>query len=329
MRILITGATGPVGRALTQLLLDQGLRPRIVTRRPHRALEFFDSRVLAFEWHPRTEPLPRQALDGVERVIHLMGDPLYGPMTRERRAQIVASRRNGTLRLAEALGQQQAHVIVASSVAVYGFAEGPPLTETTPVQNPRGRIAQTLLACEEAAEQLRDNGSVVTIVRLGPVIGPGGFPEDLLRVLGRRFAWADTHADAAVPAIDVLDAASLLAWLALSKPMPGAVHGVAPEPLRTADLKQLLIEAAPATRLNLPRALMRRRAGLVGEFLYSRQRILPQRALDAGFKFGCPDPLESVRSVLAQLASAAPPAKRRGSLLGAMLQRSQTSQTPS
>ena len=50
-------------------------------------LESFDNRVLAYEWHPRTEPFPPAALDGVERVIHLMGEPLHGPLTREKRAQ--------------------------------------------------------------------------------------------------------------------------------------------------------------------------------------------------------------------------------------------------
>ena len=85
MTILITGATGLVGRALTLALLEQGTDVRVVTRRPHRVLEAFaaySSRVLAFEWHPRTEPFPPEALAGVERVIHLMGEPLYGPATR-------------------------------------------------------------------------------------------------------------------------------------------------------------------------------------------------------------------------------------------------------
>ena len=81
MTILITGATGLVGRALTLALLEQGTDVRVVTRRPHRVLEAFSaysSRVLAFEWHPRTEPFPPEALAGVERVIHLMGAPLQG-----------------------------------------------------------------------------------------------------------------------------------------------------------------------------------------------------------------------------------------------------------
>jgi len=319
MRILITGATGLIGRALTQSLLDKGLRPRVVTRRPHRALELFDSRVLAYEWHPRTEPLPAAALDGVERVIHLMGEPLHGALSREKRAQIVASRRNGTERLIEALGGQPVHLIVASSAAVYGFGDGPTLTETTAVKKPRHRLAQALLACEEAADRLRDNGSTVTVVRLGPVIGPGGFPEQLWQALGKRVVWRDAHADAAVPAIDQVDAVALLSWLALSRPMPGPVHAVAPEPLRSADLKQLLAQALPRTRVSLPRLVVRRRLGVLADFLYSRQRILPQRVIDAGFQFARPDPLESARSVLAERIAAA--ARPRGSLLGAVLQR--------
>ena len=217
MTILITGATGLIGRALTQSLVDSGLRPRVVTRRPHRALEVFDSRVMAFEWHPRTEPFPAPALEGVERVIHLMGEPLYGPLTRDKRARIVASRRIGTKRLLEALGRTRVHLIVASSAAVYGYGEGPPLTETTAVQRPKDKLALALLGCEEAADQLRENGSIVTLVRLGAVIAPGAFPEPLRDLFDRRMAWRKAHPDAAIPAIDHVDAVGLLAWLAQSQ----------------------------------------------------------------------------------------------------------------
>ena len=65
MTILITGATGLIGRPLTLALLDQGAQVCVITRRPHRVLEAFErysSRVLAFEWHPRTEPFPPEAL---------------------------------------------------------------------------------------------------------------------------------------------------------------------------------------------------------------------------------------------------------------------------
>lgn len=319
MRVLITGATGPIGRALTQSLLGKGLRPRIVTRRPHRVMESFDSRVMAFEWHPRTEPLPPAALDGVERVYHLMGEPLYGRMTREKRAHIVASRRVGTERLIEALDQQPVHLIVASSAAVYGFGDGPPLTEDAALKPPRNRLAQALLACEEAADRICVNGSTVTLLRMGPVIGPGGFPAQLWDLLGKRLDWRHTHPDAAIPAIDQADVVGLLTWLALNKPIDGPVHAVAPNPLRSADLKQMVTQAMPRTRLALPRVVLRRQMGVMADFLYSRRHIVPQRALDGGYQFSRPDPLESVRSVLAD--HLAQPARPRLSLLGAVLQR--------
>lgn len=307
MTVLITGATGLIGRSLTQSLVDSGLQTRVVTRRPHRALEVFDSRVTAFEWHPRTEPLPPPALDGVERVIHLMGEPLYGPLTRAKRAQIIASRRVGTKRLIEALGRKRVHLIVASSAAVYGFGEGQPLTETTAVKRPKNKLALALLGCEEAADHLRENGSVVTLVRLGAVIAPSAFPETLQTLYEQRIAWRTAHPDAAIPAIDHADAVALLAWLAQSRPMPGAIHAVAPEPLLSADLAQLLAQASPRRgRTGLPRWLLRQQIGVLADLLYSRQPIVPRRALDAGFAFMHPNPLEGVRAALA----ARPPAEK-------------------
>src|SRR5262245_18479929 len=114
MTILITGATGLIGRALTQALLSQPAQVRVITRRPHRVLEAFSaysSHVLAFEWHPRTEPFPPEALEGVERIIHLMCVPIYdAPAKREQRMRIAHSRRQATKCIAEALGRQKVHL---------------------------------------------------------------------------------------------------------------------------------------------------------------------------------------------------------------------------
>jgi NAD dependent epimerase/dehydratase family enzyme len=321
MTILITGATGLIGRALTQSLLDQGIHPHVVTRRPHRALEMFDSRVTAFEWHPRTEPLPADALDGVERIIHLMGEPLYGPLSGERRARVAASRRIGTERIIEALGgRSRMHVIAASSVSVYGYGDGPPLTETTAVAPPRDRLGLALIDCEEAAEPLRASGAVVTQVRLGPVIAPGTFPDRLKTLFDQRMAWRNAHPEAAIPAIDLIDAVGLLTWLALSRPMPGAIHAVAPEPLYSAELEKLLAQVSPRRgRTGLPRWVLRSQIGVLADFVHSRRRVVPRRALDAGFTFSRPDPLESVRAVLAQHIGQ--PAADGGPVVGAAAQR--------
>jgi hypothetical protein len=332
MTILLTGATGLVGRALTQMLLDQGQQVRIITRRPHRVLEAFErfsSRVLAFEWHPRTEPFPPEALDGVERIIHLMGEPIYGPATRAARQRIGDSRRTTAKALAEALGRQKVHLISASSVAVYGFGAGPPLTESSAVRRPRDKLALALLAAEEAAEQIGANGSTVTSVRFGMVIGHGGFLESLRQLQASGFTWRapppESPNPALIPAIDLGDAVSLLAWLARARRVAGPVHAVAPEPLSSRDLKELLEEAVPRRlRVALPRLALRRRIGFLADVVHGRQQIVPQRLLDAGFEFERPNPLDGVHAVLAEQAAAeaaARPAGKRGSLLAGVLQK--------
>jgi NAD dependent epimerase/dehydratase family enzyme len=326
MTILITGATGLIGRALTQALLDQGQQQvRIVTRRPHRVLEAFSaysSRILAFEWHPRTEPFPPEALEGVERIIHLMGEPLFGPPSRATRQRVVESRRIVAKSLSEALGRQKVHLLAASSVAVYGFGTGAPLTEASAVRRPRDKLALSLLAAEEAVEQIAGNGSIVTSVRLGLVVGPGGFLDSLRGLHASGFTWNAPPQEAPnpsiIPAIDLDDAVALFAWLARARRVAGPVHAVAPEPLNSLDLKVLLEDAAPRRfRMPLPRLALRPRIGFLADAVHSHQQIVPQRLLEAGFEFQRPFPIDSVQAMLAYHAeTAARPAAKGGSLLG-------------
>lgn len=325
MTILITGATGLIGRALTQSLLDQSADVRVITRRPHRVLEAFSAysnRILAFEWHPRTEPFPPEALEGVERIIHLMGEPIYGPAKREQRHRIARSRRLATKRLAEALGRQKVHLIMASSASVYGFGAGPPVGESSALRPPRDKLALALLGCEEEAEQIAASGSTVTFVRLGLVIAPDAFPEPLRQLHASGFTWRTPHQDAVVPVIDIDDAVAVLAWLARARRVAGAIHAVAPEPLRSADLKSLLEEAAPRRlRVALPRVALRRAVGALADVVHNRQQIVPQRLLDAGFEFERPNPLDSVHAMLLDREDLAAP--KSPSLIAGVLQRAE------
>jgi uncharacterized protein (TIGR01777 family) len=334
MTILITGATGLIGRPLTEALLEQGAQVRVITRRPHRVLEAFErysSKVLAFEWHPRTEPFPPEALEGVERVIHLMGEPVYGPATRDARRRIVESRRIAATRLNAALGRQRVHLIVASSASVYGFGAGMEANEASELPRTRNKYALALRTAEETLAEIAANGSAVTMVRMGLVIAQGGFVEPLRQLHAAGFTWRATPPDAPVPmvipAIDLVDAVSLLAWLARARRVSGPINAVAPEPLRSHDLKEILEDAVPRRlRVTLPHLALRHYIGSLADVVHSRQQVVPQRLLqEAGFVFERPHPNDSVAALLAEQAPAAPeePAARpkRGSLLAGVLQK--------
>jgi NAD dependent epimerase/dehydratase family enzyme len=223
------------------------------------------------------------------------------------------------------------HLIVASSASVYGFGAGPELSELSELPRAKNRFVRALRAAEETAEQIAANGSTVTTVRLGLVVAPGGFIEPLRQLHAAGLTWNAPHPDAAnqtvIPAIDLADAVTLLAWLARARRVAGAVNAVVPEPLRSADLKALLEEAAPRrVRIPLPRLVLRRYIGTLADVVYSRQQVVPLRLMkEAGFEFAHPHPNDSVHAVLAEHAEAAAaerPARKRGSLLAAVLQKS-------
>src|SRR5262249_12073417 len=203
-----------------------------------------------------------------------------------------------TKALGEALGRQRVHLIVASSVWVYGFGAGPTLSESSAVKRPRDKLALALLGGEEAAEQIGASGSTITSVRMGLVGGPGGFSEPRKQLHASGFTWRappqESPNPTLIPAIDLNDAVSLLAWLARARRVAGPVHAVAPEPLSSRDLKELLEEAVPRRlRVSLPRLALRRRVGYLADALHNRQQIVPQRLLAAGFEFQRPNPLDS------------------------------------
>jgi hypothetical protein len=74
----------------------------------------------------------------------------------------------------------------------------------------------------------------------------------------------------------------------------------------------------------LPRLALRRAVGALADALHSRQQIVPQRLLEAGFQFERPNPLDSVHSVLAEREPpAAEPEPKRRSLIAGVLQRAE------
>lgn len=303
MTVLVTGATGHLGGLLVSRLLAEGRSVRVLTRRPFLAASRLESTVAIHEWHPAVACAPRDALDGVEAVIHLMGTPL-ATASEPGAGSIRTSRCEATERLAAGFGRRRWRLIVASVVPVSTDSQAV-LSDVTAGADPGTAFEQAVRAAETAATSAQTNGVSVAIVRLGLLAEPGGAFGPLVRMAAAGLL--PVIADSLIPVIDPDDAAAMLAGLVDRTDIEGSLNGVCPEPLRGSDLVQLLAAAGRfPVRIPAPRWLVARRTGGLASLLYNRARIVPQRLLDMGAGFQNSDAKASAtRAIAAILADRA------------------------
>ena len=73
MNVTLTGATGLLGTAIVNRLLERGDAVTVLSRDPDRARAALGD-VEAHAWRPLQEPAPAAALSGREAVVHLAGE---------------------------------------------------------------------------------------------------------------------------------------------------------------------------------------------------------------------------------------------------------------
>lgn len=187
-RVLVTGAGGYTGLALARALAARGHPVRGLVRNPAHAGSLAAGGVEALTGDIRDVPLVRRAVEGVDLVYHLAAVfRRAGVPASEYRAVHV----DATRQLVEAAADSGVRRIVhCSTVGVHGDVRGDgPATEDAPF-HPMDIYQQTKLEGEwMARETARRTGVPLTVVRPGPIYGPGD--RRLFKLIGgvarRRF----------------------------------------------------------------------------------------------------------------------------------------------
>ncbi|MBB3835253.1 hypothetical protein FHR55_003497 [Xanthomonas arboricola] len=280
MRVLITGGTGFIGQALCPALVQASHQVCVLTRNTRRASRSLPG-ITAVE-----------TLDGVQAdaVINLAGEPLAAGRWSDARKQRFRESRLGTTdRLHDWIAQQPAQqrpavVVSGSAVGYYGERGDAALTEA----DGAGDDFSAVLCrdWEAAAARIGALGPRVSWVRTGIVLDRDGGA--LARMLPAfRLGGGGPFGDGRhwMSWIHRADMVALLVWL-LQHGQPGAYNATAPNPVTNAEFARTLAKVLhrPAL-LALPAGLLRLGFGEMADLLLISQRVLPQRALDAGFGF--------------------------------------------
>src|SRR5215210_8522227 len=120
MKVIVTGSTGLVGRALVRSLLSDGHEVTRLVRGD--AQGFRAPGTAAVHWDPERGEIDAQELEGHDAAVHLAGENVgEGRWDEEKKRRILESRMKGTSLLAGALAGLSAKPRVLVSASATGF----------------------------------------------------------------------------------------------------------------------------------------------------------------------------------------------------------------
>ncbi len=302
-RILITGATGFIGRAAVDDLAVAGFEVVAVGRDPAKIRSLFDGRVQAAAWDGRTAAGWGELADGARAIINLAGDNLAeGRWTRRKKARILDSRVHAGEAVTEAVAAARVKprvVIQASAMGYYGSRGDEELRESSSPGT--GFLADVVECWEGSTLAVESMGVRRAIVRSGLVFGPGGGALPPMLLPFRFFAGGPVGSGRQwVSWIHRSDEVRIFRFLLEREDLSGVFNAAAPVPLKQKDLCRALGHAMRRPCwLPVPAFAMKLLFGeKASETLLAGQRLVPERLLQAGFTFRFSTADEALQDIL-------------------------------
>ena len=281
----VTGATGTIGRALCAQLTTAGHSVIRLTR-SSAPREGFRT------WDPQS-PSP-DLLDGVDVLIHLAGEPLFGRFNDAHKAQIYSSRVGPTRRLAQLVADTASvrAMISASAIGLYGADPGEHSLDERSHRG-EGFLADVVADWEAATHPVTDAGKRVVTVRTGIVLSSSGGMLPLLSALmttGLGGPIGDGSMWTSWIALD--DLVDVYVHAALDTAWHGPVNAVAPNPVTNRELTRAIgAQVRRPTVVPVPRqapALLLGREG-ARELALASQRVDPAVLREREHQFRYPE----------------------------------------
>jgi uncharacterized protein (TIGR01777 family) len=300
MRLVVTGASGFIGTALCARLLEQGHYLTLLTRSSPPDRNSATKRWL--HWTPGALREWKSALDGIDGVINLAGEPIAGKKwTHTQRRRIEKSRIDGTSSLVQAIAeakQKPQFLINASAIGYYGPRGDEMITE----ESPPGEDFLSLLCrdWEQEANKAQEFGLRVCCLRTGIVLGSSGgalrkmaepFKYYLGGQLGSGKQWMSW--------IHLEDHVRLIIEVVNHTQVSGPVNATAPNPVPNKEFCQTLAKVMHRPCwATAPAFMLRLALGEMADVLLTGQRVVPAAAEKLGFKFhyaNLPEALEACK----------------------------------
>jgi uncharacterized protein (TIGR01777 family) len=288
--VVVTGASGFVGRAAVRELLGRSWSVIGVSRDPDRARR---SAPPAVRWIPFGGGALEEAVAACGRCVNLVGQhPFEGRWNDAYKEEMRRSRVGTTTRVVQALARSTASdrvLVNASGVVYYGDCGEEIVSESRP-PDPDAFVSRMCSEWEAAAAAARPSGVRVVVVRIGLGLGRDG---GALPMIARPFRFGlGGHVGSGrqyVPWIHNDDLAGLIAEALEDPAYEGAYNGAAPHPVTGRELARALGAAMHRpSRLPMPARVLELVVGEASGIMLWSCRADTARIARHGFSFRHP-----------------------------------------
>ncbi len=309
MRVLITGGSGMIGRALATNLAGAGHAVVVLTRAPDR-VHGLPETVRVAAWDGRTSRGWGDLADGAGAIVNLAGESiagenivsiLLGRWTAAKKRRIVQSRSDAggaVVEAVEAATSKPAVVIQMSGVGFYGVANPAELDEGAPSGS--DFLARTCSAWEAATEPLERQGVRRVILRTAVVLTREGGVLPMMLLPFRLFLGGPIGGGKQpFPWVHLDDVVGAIRFALENEGARGVFNLAAPATPSNSDFSRMIGSALHRPSwLPLPAVALRVLMGEKSTIVLEGQRPVAVRLLSLGYRFHFSEPAAALEALL-------------------------------
>ena len=292
--VLISGATGLIGKPLSEKLEAKGYEVRKLSR-TRKSGHFY--------WNPSEGKIDENAFENLDAIIHLAGASIANRWTKSYKKELYKSRIDSAELLFETAKKQNANLktfLTASGINFYG-------TKTTEIvykeSDPAANdfLGQLCFELEKSANNFESLGARVCAVRTAAVLSTeGGMLKELIPMAEKNLLSVLGSGNQIVPWIHIDDIVNLYIFLLENENLTRPFNAVASEKITNRALTEAMAKALKKKILlpPVPKLVLKIAVGEMSGILLEGSAISNSKIKDAGFDFQFDDLNSALKNLL-------------------------------
>jgi len=287
MKLLITGATGLVGQALTEMLLERGDSVNYLTTTPSKVEQ--KEHYKGFLWNAKTQEIDKACFEGVSIIINLAGASVAQRWTSQHKKAILESRISSLNLLHKSLSEiehEVKHMVSASAIGVY------PSSLTKLYDEDESYLSDDFLGevvqkWETAADRFSDLNINVAKLRIGVVLAAEGGALEKMADPIKKYVGAPLGSGQQWQSWIHLDDLARLFCFSVDNELTGVYNAVAPNPVNNKELTQAIAKILdkPLILPPVPKFVLKLMLGEMAQIVLGSQLVSADKIQQEGFVF--------------------------------------------